>query len=865
MKIFIFLLSSLIIYSQFIFGQNYVLVHGWMNNGGIFTNTDVKQLIQNEFGYSYIYQPNLNGSQTAATQSLNLRNYLNQYNINSGIAISYSMGGVTTRTHLKRQFDNNLSQRINQHYTIGSPHLGSKVANNRPEAIKTLILGAYSIVAPTGILMDHPIQGLGFTYETGRYEQYWVTASLLWGGSLLSDAIVSGLLDSPGFNDLKTNSQAIANINQQTNYENNTIKVGIAATEQDPILFRMLAHSDPIDISENLMLDYLEIIEYTKLARIAWALYYYFDDPTIYNFIWLARNVSAYAIFVNIDERWNNSVVEATQSDGLVSKFSQQYPNANSLYFPDDASHMEQLDNNQVVDALRSALNQYGNGPLVAPVIASITQNPVPIYKGTGGYVYANLSQGNGTINYNWFSTNQPSYVSINPNGSSCQITYLNVVESIPGDAPTWDFGCTVTNPAFPGWSSTMRFSPSLNSDPNGCPTLAFDNRGTLISENPLLITSMSNPGKDVTDYYLINTPLTPVNNKLNLTIHEPQTEHTWFDNVSLLETRANPDEKIVVNDEGQVINYKGVLPTRILLNGETDITQNLLEMDSLSVNLRAGDVLTISRTTQSIQSDGDVVLGGEEPPIYQKRIPAMLMNVITEKQSDVNEEVVTTEKVPITNFFFRPNKSIISKRLRNLPTGTIEITINKKLKLDYFVFVSDLRTARTRELPLVSAVHNVNGDIKSKLTTIDQNYAEMFPTERIDLSFSTTTNSGNRAYILKTVGRYETDTTFVAKQNNLAKLNEQPIIPTENKLYDNYPNPFNPSTIIKYSLKDDGKVTLKIYNSLGEEVRTLVNEIKPAGNYEVEFNASNLPSGVYIYSIQSGEFVSSKKMILLK
>ncbi len=861
MKIFIFLLSSLIIYSQFIFGQNYVLVHGWMNNGGIFTNTDVKQLIQNEFGYSYIYQPNLNGSQTAATQSLNLRNYLNQYNINSGIAISYSMGGVTTRTHLKRQFDNNLSQRINQHYTIGSPHLGSKVANNRPEAIKTLILGAYSIVAPTGILMDHPIQGLGFTYETGRYEQYWVTASLLWGGSLLSDAIVSGLLDSPGFNDLKTNSQAIANINQQTNYENNTIKVGIAATEQDPILFRMLAHSDPIDISENLMLDYLEIIEYTKLARIAWALYYYFDDPTIYNFIWLARNVSAYAIFVNIDERWNNSVVEATQSDGLVSKFSQQYPNANSLYFPDDASHMEQLDNNQVVDALRSALNQYGNGPLVAPVIASITQNPVPIYKGTGGYVYANLSQGNGTINYNWFSTNQPSYVSINPNGSSCQITYLNVVESIPGDAPTWDFGCTVTNPAFPGWSSTMRFSPSLNSDPNGCPTLAFDNRGTLISENPLLITSMSNPGKDVTDYYLINTPLAPVNNKINVTIHEPQTEHTWFDNFSLLETRANPDETIVVNDEGQVINYKGVLPARILLNGETDITSNLLELDSLSVELNPGDKLTISRN--AVEGDGDVVLGGEEPIIVKDR-PSLIMNILTESKVEDSEEI-KTESIPITNFFLRPNKSIISKRLRNLPTGTIEITVNKKLTLDYFVFVSDLRTARTRELPLVSAVHNVNGDVKTKLTGIDQNYSEMYPTQRIDLSFSTTINSGNRAYILKTVGRYETDTTFLAKQNNLAKLNEQPIIPTENKLYDNYPNPFNPSTIIKYSLKDGGRVSLKIFNSLGEEVRTLVNETEAAGIYEVEFNASNLPSGVYIYQLTTPGFTQARKMILAK
>ncbi|HMN16903.1 MAG TPA: YCF48-related protein [Ignavibacteriaceae bacterium] len=89
--------------------------------------------------------------------------------------------------------------------------------------------------------------------------------------------------------------------------------------------------------------------------------------------------------------------------------------------------------------------------------------------------------------------------------------------------------------------------------------------------------------------------------------------------------------------------------------------------------------------------------------------------------------------------------------------------------------------------------------------------------------------------------------------------------IPTRFSLNQNFPNPFNPSTIIKYSLKDDGRVSLKIFNSLGEEVRTLVNEIKPAGNYEVEFNASELPSGIYIYSIQAGEFISSKKMILLK
>jgi len=497
---------------------------------------------------------------------------------------------------------------------------------------------------------------------------------------------------------------------------------------------------------------------------------------------------------------------------------------------------------------------------VVAPIISNFTQSPIPICKGSSGYVQVNLSQGNGQLTYNWISENQPSYISINPQGNKCNITY-NYSKAGEGiDGPLWNFGCTVSNSA---GQSTAYYTPALDPFCSGCPTLAFEQNGILTDENPLLITSMSNPEKDVTDYYLINTPLSPVDNRINLTIHEPQTEHTWFDNVSLLETRANPDETIVVNDEGQVINYKGVLTARILLNGETDITQNLLELDSLSVELNPGDRLTISRN--AVEGDGNIVINGAEGIPISKRIPAMLMNVITQKQSVENEKEIITESTPFTNFFLRPNKSTISKKLRNLPTGTIEITVNKKLTLDYFVFVSDLRTARTRELPLVSAVHSVNGDIKTKLTGIDQNYSEMFPTERIDLSFSTTTNSGNRAYILKSVGRYETDTTFQGKQNNLAKLNELPTIPTENKLYDNYPNPFNPTTQIKYSIKESGLVQIKVYDILGKEITTLVNERKDAGSYTIDFNASELPSGVYIYQLTTPGFTQARKMILAK
>ncbi len=83
--------------------------------------------------------------------------------------------------------------------------------------------------------------------------------------------------------------------------------------------------------------------------------------------------------------------------------------------------------------------------------------------------------------------------------------------------------------------------------------------------------------------------------------------------------------------------------------------------------------------------------------------------------------------------------------------------------------------------------------------------------------------------------------------------------------LSQNYPNPFNPSTVIKYSVANTGNVTLKIYDILGREVKTLVNEMQNAGSYNIEFNASNFASGVYFYRLESDNFTDIKKMILIK
>ena len=88
---------------------------------------------------------------------------------------------------------------------------------------------------------------------------------------------------------------------------------------------------------------------------------------------------------------------------------------------------------------------------------------------------------------------------------------------------------------------------------------------------------------------------------------------------------------------------------------------------------------------------------------------------------------------------------------------------------------------------------------------------------------------------------------------------------PDEYKLYNNYPNPFNPSTTIRYSIPEASFTSITVYDALGNIVSSMVNETKSAGTYNVEFDASNLSSGIYYYTIHAGSFRETKKMILIK
>lgn len=109
------------------------------------------------------------------------------------------------------------------------------------------------------------------------------------------------------------------------------------------------------------------------------------------------------------------------------------------------------------------------------------------------------------------------------------------------------------------------------------------------------------------------------------------------------------------------------------------------------------------------------------------------------------------------------------------------------------------------------------------------------------------------------------TETNGIYKAGNVVGINTEKEVPNNFSLIQNYPNPFNPVTIIKYSVKETGNVTIKIFDPLGREIALLVNEERAPGSYQVEFNAKNMPSGVYYYQLTSGRYSETKKLVLLK
>ncbi|MBK8552548.1 MAG: T9SS type A sorting domain-containing protein [Ignavibacteria bacterium] len=173
--------------------------------------------------------------------------------------------------------------------------------------------------------------------------------------------------------------------------------------------------------------------------------------------------------------------------------------------------------------------------------------------------------------------------------------------------------------------------------------------------------------------------------------------------------------------------------------------------------------------------------------------------------------------------------------------------------------------------LEMVSAENSLTGDIYRQLSEEDKNYAEMDSTSFIILKFKNSDRKipegWTRNYVLTVKGRSVEPEGY--KQYGISEENfSNPDLdnsPDKFLLHQNFPNPFNPITVINYTLAVSINVNLIIYDLLGKQVAEPVNEIQKEGNYTITFDGSNLPSGVYYYKITAGDFIQIRKMILIK
>ncbi|HEX7356794.1 MAG TPA: T9SS type A sorting domain-containing protein, partial [Ignavibacteriaceae bacterium] len=149
----------------------------------------------------------------------------------------------------------------------------------------------------------------------------------------------------------------------------------------------------------------------------------------------------------------------------------------------------------------------------------------------------------------------------------------------------------------------------------------------------------------------------------------------------------------------------------------------------------------------------------------------------------------------------------------------------------------------------------------------------ELAPSATFRIGTTNTDAQGNFAFstnlnidaISVTATDFEGNTSSFARLNIVTDVEDENYIPTEFSLEQNYPNPFNPSTTIQFSIPKSGNVKVKVYDVLGNEVESLIDEYREAGRYEVTYDASGLSSGVYFYNLQSGSFAQTKKLQLIK
>jgi hypothetical protein len=408
------------------------------------------------------------------------------------------------------------------------------------------------------------------------------------------------------------------------------------------------------------------------------------------------------------------------------------------------------------------------------------------------------------------------------------------------------------------------------------CPFACSWNGSEYVLEDVILTESESaKEGAPVVDYLPLTFPPVSVNGKYRLRIHEQEAEKTFLDDVRLIAVDHAPGLDVSVTPSGEVLlGAEYVLPIAAQDDRGENVLGTLRSLDDVRIERHGpGFILATyenDRGTRfavtaddSLYENGDggkqyckIWAGpsGQQPPELNR------MRVEVEDVSGTWHELpVAPPRLPLARV--RPVLDLAGYDLGK--TFRIRYSWDQECQLDQVSLMREVDSPHEiNYLPVRDVAHSGDHPSAHNLQVADGKYTELVTGEYVDLAFTTPPVPAGmeRSFVLASKGYY------------LAWYGHPDAgRPLEFGLNGNYPNPFNPSTTIRYSLASDAVVALDIFNILGQHVRTLVSgQLMPAGAYEATWDGRDsqgnvVGSGTYMYRLIAGDFTETRKMIMLK
>jgi Secretion system C-terminal sorting domain len=471
--------------------------------------------------------------------------------------------------------------------------------------------------------------------------------------------------------------------------------------------------------------------------------------------------------------------------------------------------------------------------------IDSLVQYPRPVSYGTAGYVTCYLQNRDGNILYNWSDTNRLPYTFFTSLGDRARFIRYETPLDKSEVTPEYQICCKVSNEC----SATPKECLNIlwrNDPPQQCLNIGFIEDSTFISENNILNPFQSVSGNVVRDFYILKNPFISKKDMLEFRVFETENDITNLDLMELYLVTTDHQYNFAITNDGEEIAYKSdPEKVKVILNNSEDVSFILSKNDNNVKDFKAGDKLVFT----FIQDGSEYVV-----------LDSWVLN------KDKIAGIITTNEGNDYPFFSRQNDNLNCIKIKKEDLKEFTIEIKQDIVIDQLECVKNEGGFQKVKLNL-KAAYDKYGDITNDISIEDGKCTRITKGNEAEFIYANNPNSTLRTqYFIKAVGNYM-DNDSPETNNNMQKINPS----LDYKLFDNTPNPFNPITNIKFEIPADGLVKLTVYDITGREIKTLLNEFKTAGSYEITFDGSDFASGIYFYKMEANNFKETKRMILIK